>query len=48
MTATIASFDASDSVAAVVAIDGLTIDANDRIITWTVGTKTYVVRIPIA
>ena len=49
MTASAVMFDATDKPAAIVAIDSLSIDANDRIITYNAGTnKVVVVKIPIA
>ena len=48
MTSTGVMFDSSDLAAAIVAIDSLSIDANDRIITYNVGSKSVVIRVPIA
>lgn len=49
MTSAATSFDGSDLAGAIVKIDALSIDANDRIIFYkTNGNKVVVIKIPIA
>jgi len=48
MTATIASCDATDEAAVIVAFNSLSIDANDIVNTYTIGSKLFIVRVPIA
>jgi hypothetical protein len=44
MTAVVATFDGSDSAAAVIAIDSLNLAAGDFTFRWTTGSKVYVAK----
>jgi hypothetical protein len=48
MTATGVQFDGTDLAAAIVAIDSLSIDGNDRILEWHIGNQVTVIKIPVA
>lgn len=47
MTATIVSFDASDSAAAKVQLETLAPGGTDKIVTWFIGTKCFVAKVTV-
>lgn len=47
MTAVVASCDATDATAAVTAIDSLSINSSDLLVTWRVGSKVFFAKYPL-